>query len=63
MTAEHVQIHYTGGDETVPLRSRDELPEILRQRRTYNSYEIRQSWWFRPVVWFRIQRSALFPRH
>jgi hypothetical protein len=63
MTAEHVLIHYTGGDEKVPLRDRDELAGILRERRTYHSYEIKQSWWYRPVVWFRIQKSALLPRH
>ena len=63
MTAEHVHIHYTGGDEKVPLRNRDELREILQERRTYNYYEIGQSWWYRPVVWFQIQKSALFPRH
>lgn len=60
MTAEHVHIHYTGGDERVPLRSRDDLTEILRERRTYNFYEIKQSWWYRPVVWLRIQRSGFF---
>ncbi len=63
MTAEYVQIHYTVGDEKIPLRDREELKDILQTRGKYVAYEIRQAWWFRPVVWFRIQKAALFPRH
>jgi len=64
MAAEYVRIHYSGDVETVPLRDRDELPEILRTRGHYASYEIRQAWWYRPAMWLHIQRSALLPpRH
>lgn len=63
MTAERVLIHYTGGDESVPLSTRAELADILRARGAYVSYELRQAWWYRPVVWLRIQRSWLLPRH
>jgi hypothetical protein len=62
MTAEHVQIHYTGGDETVSLRDRGEL-DIFRPRGVCNPCEIKQSWCYRPVVWARIQRFRLLSRH
>jgi hypothetical protein len=62
VTAEHVHIHYTSGEESVPLTTRDELAGILRARGAYVSYEITQAWWYRPITWLRIQGFWLLPR-
>jgi hypothetical protein len=61
MPAEYVRFHYPSGEDTVPLRSRDELGDLLRRYGACTRYEIRPAWWYRPLVWLRVQKTWLFP--